>query len=398
MKRIYFYLVVFSLNFNTLLVSQVEKWQGNLAVKEGWAPFDLIQKMSGDTLLWEIHNGMETIKLDQIVRLKDSLYVSIPAYDTHIRTRIFADSMSGRFYKNYIGNDPGIEFKAYKGLSRFPIIPNRNISIPEGRWEINFEGEQDRKVGVFVENNGSVEGSVLSSSGDMRFLSGTQTKDGFVVSTFTGLSAYLLDVKVLNDRQWEGVYYTSKSKIHFTANFNPKASLENPYLITKMKPGFDSLSFKLKDLDGNWVSLKDEKFKNKVVIVSILGSWCPNCLDEHTFLSNWYRENRLSGVELVGLAFERKDDPVYAAKFLSNLKSRLKIEYPLLFGGKVGAVSTQKVLPEIEQIKIYPTTLFIGKDGKVAKIHTGYSGPATGLFYQEFKKEFNEIVLKLLQK
>ncbi len=389
------FFVLLSVQLNA---QNIEHWQGNVSVKGGWAPFDLVQFISADKTVWKIQNGNEEIVLDQIVTVGDSVSVSIPMFDTQIRARVFQDSLIGRFYKNYIENDLGLEFKAFRNVSRFENNnPNLNFKI-DGRWVLEFENEPDVKIGVFEVDQELVHGSVLTNSGDMRFLVGEINPEGFTVSTFTGLSAYMLDVKILNDSVWEGELYSSKSKTHFKAKYNPFASLENPFLITKMKKGVDTLSFKLMDLNGEMVSLANDKYKNKVVIVSVLGSWCPNCLDEHAFLSEWYSQNKYRGVKVIGVAFERKDDPVYAQKFLGNLKVRLNIEYPLLFGGKVGSESTKKVFPEIEQIKIYPTTLFLGRDGKVKKIHTGYSGPATGLFYKEFQKEFNEIVNDLLQK
>jgi thiol-disulfide isomerase/thioredoxin len=145
------------------------------------------------------------------------------------------------------------------------------------------------------------------------------------------------------------------------------------------------------------VSLKDEKYQGKVVIVSILGSWCPNCLDEMAFLAPWYEENRDRGVEIIGIAFERKDDFEYARRTLTQLKERFKTDYPLLFGGAVGRENVAGALPELENFSSYPTTLFIDKQGKVRKVHTGFNGPATGLFYEEFKKDFNQLIDSLIE-
>ena len=129
-------------------------------------------------------------------------------------------------------------------------------------------------------------------------------------------------------------------------------------------------------------------------MVSILGSWCPNCLDEAAFLAPWYKENKDRGVEIVGLAFERKDDPAYVNKVLSNFIQKYNIGYDVLFAGKIG--NDKNVLPEIDGLKSYPTTFFIDKKGNVRKIHTGFNGPATGLFYEEFKSDFNKIIDELL--
>ena len=44
----------------------------------------------------------------------------------------------------------------------------------------------------------------------------------------------------------------------------------------------------------------------------------------------------------------------------------------------------------------YPTTIFIDKKGKVREIHTGFSGPGTGKYYDEFVTEFNQLMDKLI--
>ena len=163
-----------------------------------------------------------------------------------------------------------------------------------------------------------------------------------------------------------------------------------------MKKGFDRLDFTFPDIEGNKVSLSDPKFKDKVVIVSILGSWCPNCLDEMEYLSPWYKENKDRGVEIIGLSFERKDDPEYVKTVLSRLVKRYDTTYDILFAGKLGDDATAKALPQVSKIMGYPTTIFIDKKGKVRKIHTGFNGPATGLFYEEFKQDFNKVIDELL--
>ena len=163
-----------------------------------------------------------------------------------------------------------------------------------------------------------------------------------------------------------------------------------------MKPGAESLGFKLPDMEGKMVSLNDVRYKNKVIIVSILGSWCPNCMDEMKFMAPWYKANKARGVEIVGLSFERKDDLAYAKAAIGRMKAKYGTEYEVLFAGKVGDEATAKALPEVEKVSSYPTTIFIDKRGKVRKIYTGYNGPATGLFYEEFKQEFNELMNQLL--
>ena len=140
------------------------------------------------------------------------------------------------------------------------------------------------------------------------------------------------------------------------------------------------LNFKFPDLNGKSVSLSDPVFKNKVVIIQILGSWCPNCMDETRFLSPWYLQNKSRGVEILGLAYERTTSFADTKRLLQPFINRFHVTYPILATGVLTSDSlrTEKTLPEIREIVGFPTTIFIDKKGMVRKIHTGFNGPGTG--------------------
>jgi len=72
------------------------------------------------------------------------------------------------------------------------------------------------------------------------------------------------------------------------------------------------------------------------------------------------------------------------------------VEYPVLFAGTNDRTSAAKSLPMLNHILGYPTTIFIDKKGNVRKIHTGFSGPATGNDYTRFKESFIRFIDKLI--
>jgi thiol-disulfide isomerase/thioredoxin len=147
------------------------------------------------------------------------------------------------------------------------------------------------------------------------------------------------------------------------------------------------------------VSLQDKAFRNKVVIIQIMGSWCPNCMDETRFLSDYYKKNKDRGIEVIALAYERTANYNESRKSLQSFKSRFDITYPVLITGVAvsDTLRTEKTLPRIKKILGFPTTIFIDKKGRVRKISTGFNGPGTGDHYEIFKKEFNELVDGLLK-
>jgi peroxiredoxin len=157
------------------------------------------------------------------------------------------------------------------------------------------------------------------------------------------------------------------------------------------------LAFSFKDLDGKTVSLDDARFKNKVVIVQILGSWCPNCMDETGYMVNYYKKYHNKGVEVIGLAYERTTDFEKSKKALQQVKDRFKVTYPLLITGYTSdKKQTAQSLPMLSKVVGFPTTIIIDKSGDVQKIHTGFSGPGTGEHYTEFISEFEKLTDDLL--
>ncbi|MDR1674965.1 MAG: TlpA family protein disulfide reductase [Tannerella sp.] len=378
-------------------------WRAELTVAEGKkAPFLFeIQCAGSDSATLTLINGEERVPLTGLYYAGDTLIVPIDAYDAAIKAVPDGrHALRGRLVKNYIAGDTGTVFTArYGDSNRFaPSATRASIDI-DGKWDVLFIHGEDttRNAGIFSSNNGIVTGSILTSSGDFRYLEGAVTDSGIVLSAFGGLSPYLFELEFADSHTFRGVFYTARGKTLLAGRRNPHAGLPDLYDLTHLKSGYTRLGFRLPNTDNDTVSLADARYRGKAVIVSVLGSWCPNCLDEIQYLAPWYRENRERGVEIVGLAFERKDDFAYGKAAIERLKRRYDIDYEILFAGQAGK-SVKTVLPEVENFSSYPTLFFTDRDGNVVKIHTGFSGPATGVFYEEFKSEFNRIIDGLLQK
>ncbi len=375
------------------------KWHAEFNAKDGSIPFSFeVEKGSSDSLaVVTLINGAERVPLEGVTYKGDSIFIPIKAYDTELKGVIKGDSISGIFRRLFSEEDKGLEFKAIYGATPRFVTEGTSADSLDGKWDIQFitDSETKNNVGIFSQKDGILTGSILTNSGDFRYLEGVSDKNGFRLSAFAGLSPYLIQGKFTDKDNFEGEFITARGSQKIKGARNPNARLADPYGLTQLKKGYNSIDLKLRDLKGNEVSLTDPKFKDKVVIISILGSWCPNCLDEAEFLAPWYKENKDRGVEIVGLAFERKDDPEYVQKVLSNLVKKYDITYDILVGGKIS--DSEKVLSALDGgLKSYPTTIFIDKKGVVRKIHTGFNGPATGLFYDEFKTDSNKLVDELL--
>jgi peroxiredoxin len=163
-----------------------------------------------------------------------------------------------------------------------------------------------------------------------------------------------------------------------------------------MRSGNKTFDFAFPDLAGNTVTARDPKFKNKVLIVALAGSWCPNCHDEAAFLAPLYRDYRDRGLEVVALMFEHFGDFDRAAAATQRFRQHYGIDYTTLIAGISDKDDAAKKLPMLDRVYAFPTTIFIDRQGQVRKIHTGFSGPATGEHYTQFVDEVKQTLDQLL--
>ena len=145
------------------------------------------------------------------------------------------------------------------------------------------------------------------------------------------------------------------------------------------------------------VSLGDKKFENKPVIIQIMGSWCPNCMDESVYFSQLYKQYNNAGLEIVALAFEKTTDQDKATAQVLRMKNRLKIEYDVLVTQQTGKEKAGEVLTALNKITAFPTTIFLNREHRIVKVHTGFSGPATGSEYDIYKQRTENLVKQLLK-
>lgn len=266
-----------------------------------------------------------------------------------------------------------------------------------GKYDAVFKGRNgtdEKKVGIFKQEGIKLTATFLSITGDSRYLEGIVQGNKFYLSSFIGSGASYYTGIFDSAGQITG----TANGTSFTATKNADAALPDPYKLTYLKEGYKTFDFTLPDADGNKVSLKDDKFKNKVVILTIGGTWCPNCIDEAGFVAPWYQKNKNRGVEVVGVQFERKADPAYVKNAMENFKKRFNITYTEVFGGLADKKAVAESFPALNTFLSFPTIIFIDKKGNVDKIYTGFTGPATGTYYTQFIKEFNEEVDQLLKK
>jgi thiol-disulfide isomerase/thioredoxin len=174
----------------------------------------------------------------------------------------------------------------------------------------------------------------------------------------------------------------------------------DPSRYTSVKDPTTPFAFSFPDMTGKTVASTDPMFRGKVVILAIGGSWCPNCHDEAPFLGELYRDYHARGLEIVGLMFENDPNPTVYRPRVASFVKRYNIQYPMLFAGTTNPTPTSKViadaLPQIVNFGAYPTSIYLGRDGRVRSVHAGFASPATGEEHVRLKKELREVVEHLL--
>jgi thiol-disulfide isomerase/thioredoxin len=376
-------------------------WRATIEIQGRQLPFNFeVQRSTSNDINIYLINASERILLDEVTVKGDSIDIVLHVFDANIKARMKGDTLEGLFIKNPTP-DYRLPFQAVYGQPyRFTKSTNQlELANFSGKYEVKFIHEKDTTpaVAIFNQQGDSVTGTFLTPTGDYRYLQGNVANGTLQLSTFDGNHAYLFTATKLLNGTLSGKYYSGKTWMEsWVAEKNENAKLPDAEKLTFLKEGYDRISFSFPDVNGKKVSLTDDKYKNKVVILQLSGSWCPNCMDETKFLVPWYQKNRDRGIEIIGLAYERKDDFVYASSRVKKMIAKLNVSYDFVIAGTDDKEKASKTLPMLNKVIAFPTTIFIGKDGKVKRIHTGFSGPGTGVYYQQFIQHFNETVNELL--
>ena len=375
------------------------EWRGVITIQNKELPFNFeVATDSASRKIIYLKNAGERLLLDEMSMEDDSLKINLHIFDATLKAKLLNDRLEGFFIKNY---EKGyrLPFKANFGDSfRFVVNDNNKHSDFTGKYATTFVHDRDttHAVGIFKQQGNHVEGTFLTPTGDYRYLEGNVINDTLHLSTFDGNHAYLFTAVKLGNNTLRGEYWSGKSWYEmWTGVKDDHAALPDAESLTKLKAGYEKITFSFPGVNGDTIHSTDAKYKNKILILQLFGTWCPNCMDETKFLAPWYKQHKNNGIEIVGLAYEQKNDFAYASERVKKMKQKLGVDYDFAIAGTSDKNNASKSLPMLDGVQAFPTTIFIGKDGKVKKIHTGFSGPGTGIYYDQFIQQFNETVNEL---
>lgn len=374
-------------------------------ITEGQLPFNFdVTYVDEDSLFITIQNGEENIVVDDIVWGRDratgddTIRINFPVFDSYIRGRYMGNVIEGEWVvtnrENY-----RIPFVAYFGKDhRFTELSKAPAADLTGRWATTFGIEGDDPypaIAEFEQSGNYLTGTFLTETGDYRYLEGTVQDDKVYLSTFDGSHAFLFEAKINSDGSLIGSFRSgSHYRTLWEAERNSEATLRDPDELTYLKEGYDQFQVAFPNSDGEIVDLSEPPYAGKPVLVQILGTWCPNCRDETNFLVDYLADNPDQDVEVVGLAFERHEDPKKAFAAIETMRDKMNVPYPVLLAGPSSKEGAGEALPMLNAVISYPTLLFLDAEHRVQRIHTGFAGPATSEF-ESFKQTFAESMERL---
>lgn len=368
---------------------QPGSWRATLAIAPGVElPFTFSVSTAAGQPLLAIHNGADTLLISEVMMTGDSLIIPMPVYHAEIRALVTDSTMSGQFHNYYRGPDYTIPFHATHGLTyRFPPATAPTTSVA-GRWEVWFGTDStdlDQAIGVFAQQDHEVTGTFLTPYGDYRYLAGQVSADSLWLSNFDGMHVMYFGASLGDTLR--GIY---RSGHHFSEPWvawrNDSVRLPDAFRMATAQSPFTV------QLPGGIQPVE----RGKPAIIQIMGTWCPNCKDEARLLEALYQ--KASGdLQVMGLSFERTRDSLQAQRNIDRTREYLALSYPVYYAGYADREGVANVLPQLEGFSAYPTTLFLYGDGKVAAVHTGFSGPATGQAYKNTVAAYNALVEELLR-
>ena len=380
-------------------------WQGELALNDRlFIPFQLKVEQEGKKIY--VVNDAEEILMISHTK-KDSIYLHFPIQDADVVFKLDENGQSARGY--WINHNKKVKqiiplTLTWNVALRFPNMhPTKPIeSIFDGTWEVTFQSgtkDEEKAIGIFKAGKDTeIAGTFLTETGDYRFIAGNRSGLNFSMSTFNGSWAMLFEAELQSDTL-KGKFYSGVSYVtDWIAVRNPAARLRNEASLTYVVNDQKVNTSDMIQLNGSPFSLKTAQ--GKVTVLQIMGTWCPNCLDEVHFMNELHKQYEQFGLEIIALSYEVGTNEKQTRKKLKAFKKKIGMKYGLVLAGQSSKDVASAQFPMLNGIMSFPTTIIIGKDGKVLHVHTGYSGPATGVAHKELtdKIQFEiEIALDILK-
>jgi peroxiredoxin len=372
------------------------RWDATIVANGVEVPFEFEIVGEGSALKGSFFNGDERVTSTSS-RLEDGrLVLRFDQYATRLDLALENGELTGEYNRGARGAYP---FRAKRAASSTGASSSGSDTPSiDGTWIVEARSKKGESAWRFIarQSGAEVTATILRVDGDTGTLRGRYRDGRFVLSHFSGARPLLLEVTPAADGTLTLVQ-NGQTQLR-AARVEAAAAKDigdptDPERHTTVKDPSEPLRFAFTDLDGRPVSDSDERFRNKVVLVNISGSWCPNCHDEAPFLASLYRKYKSSGLEIVTLSFEEPEqlaNPTRLRAFIAEYG----IDYTVLLAGEPEQL-TEKV-PQAVNLNSFPTTFILGRDGRVRGVHAGFPSPGSGEYYLKAKRDITTQIERLL--
>ncbi len=358
----------------------------------GEVGFRLHLSESGGKWRGDLVNGTDRVPSTAGYFADGRLLLSFRDWDGVLEARLENGVLRGSFLRRYRKRTLMREFYASRKQPAKGEKPSVNVA---GEWMLTAEEEGKSVVyrALLRQNGARLDGTLVPVSGDWGAMTGSVIGNRIVLSRFDGIRALLFEASVGEDGGLAGLLH-STYPVRGHRRTESNTAVPDALQYTRFRTPRQPFRFSFPDLNGNLVSHTDARFRNKVLIVTITGSWCPNCHEEAPLLRELYERYRQRGLEIVALGFEYTGERERDLRQLRRFAEKHAIRYPVLLAGSTE--EAEEKLPQLENFGAYPTTIFIGRDQRVRAIHAGFDGPSTGDLHRQLREEMISLIEKLL--
>ena len=370
-------------------------WRATATVNGAQIPFRLHLESQGSEASGHFFDGPRATNPSKGGDWRDGqLHLVFPSYaatlDAHVE--------DGKLVGAYKIGERSTPIEAIRETK--PVVAAPGAPRIAGEWIVPFKspkGEAAWRL-IIKQKGGKAEASILRIDGDTGTLDGVFDGAAFHLSHYAGERPAKLDVAVQPDHTLKLVLTDGSGArdlvgLREAAATAQGAAPTDPTKHTSVTDAAEPLAFSFPDLDGHPVSNTDPRFKGKVVVVDVMGSWCPNCHDEAPYLQALYRKYHAQGLEVVALDFEQPEQLANPQRLKAFIQ-RYGLTYTVLLAGDTKAVNAK--LPQAKNLNAWPTTFFVGRDGLVKATHVGFTSPGSGPRDTETRAEVDHEVKTLL--
>jgi thiol-disulfide isomerase/thioredoxin len=370
------------------------RWQASAEVGGAKVPFRLDLVRKGGAVEAVFFDGRRPINRSSVGDYHDGrLHLVFASYAATLDANVRDGQLDGA----YVVGGRSIPVHAVRGGQPAPLRAGPDI---HGEWIVPYKSRKGEAAWRLIvrQAGGVTEASILRIDGDTGTLSGTWADGAFRLSHFAGERPALLEAAPQPDGSLKLTLTDNSGRLELEA-LRPAAAARrglaptDPTRHTGVANAAEPFRFAFRDLSGRVVENTDRRFRGKVVLVNVMGSWCPNCHDEAPFLQALYRKYGKAGLEIVALDFEQPDqlaDPQRLRAFVREYG----ITYTVLLVGEPKEAAAK--LPQASNLNAWPTTFFLGRDGRVRTVHVGFTSRGSGARDAETRAAYQRDVERLL--